>query len=65
MAGWAWGQTFGGHINHVVTVQQAGAYKLAQQIFDFAHTSGSGADQTGKSRLSFHVATVHLNGQER
>jgi 2-haloacid dehalogenase len=50
-------EQLGGHIDHVITAQQAGAYKPAQQIFDFAHST------LGVSRADvLHIcASPHLD----
>ncbi|WDZ79117.1 haloacid dehalogenase type II (plasmid) [Ensifer adhaerens] len=47
----------GGHIDRVVTAQQAGAYKPTQQIFDFAHD----ALGLGRSDVVHICASPHLD----
>ncbi|TPI81192.1 haloacid dehalogenase type II [Mesorhizobium sp. B2-8-9] len=47
----------GGHIDRVVTAQQAGAYKPARQIFDFAHN----ALGVGRGDVVHICASPHLD----
>jgi 2-haloacid dehalogenase len=47
----------GGHIDRVVTAQQAGAYKPSQQIFDFAHN----ALGVGRADIVHVCASPHLD----
>jgi 2-haloacid dehalogenase len=47
----------GGHIDRVITAQQAGAYKPTQQIFDFAHK----ALGIGRSDVVHICASPHLD----
>ncbi|RWB54157.1 haloacid dehalogenase type II [Mesorhizobium sp.] len=46
-----------GHIDRVITAQQAGAYKPAQQIFDFAHN----ALGLGRGGIVHICASPHLD----
>lgn len=47
----------GGHIDRVITAQQAGAYKPTQQIFDFAHN----ALELGRGDVVHICASPHLD----